>query len=68
MQGTIAQSRFPVFDLIKKTSLNPPHGSTAPRNLAFLGCKAGSQVPSDPSFDIAGGGDELFQAKQPGVH
>jgi len=51
--------RAPRIDLIKNSSYDPLYRSTAAHNLPALGCKVGSQEPSDPSFDIAGGGDEL---------
>jgi hypothetical protein len=51
--------RAPRIDLIKNSSYNPLYRSTTAHNLPALGFKVGCQEPSDPSFDIAGGRDEL---------
>ena len=48
------------IDLDKKGSQKAPGQGTAQPEIFFLTLKSASEELSEPSFDIAGGGDELI--------
>ena len=52
--------KAPRIDLDKKGGQNVPGQGTAQPEIFFSTLKSGSKELSEPSFDIAGGGDELI--------